>query len=322
MSKNEQQYLDLAQKILAEGNLKGDRTGTGTHSLFGTQMRFDLQEGFPLLTTKKVFFGLIKSELLWFLRGDNNIRFLLQHNNHIWDEWAFKNWVESNDYTGPDMTNFGHRAETDPEFAAVYQTQKAIFVDKILNDDAFMEKFGYVGDVYGKLWRGWETSSVTAGAETVDQVARLVEEIKTTPDSRRLILTAWNADTTPQAPLPSCHVLSQFYVADGKLSLQLYQRSGDFFLGVPFNIASYSLLLHMMAAQTGYEVGDFVHTIGDTHIYNNHVAQITEQLSRPMHPLPKLCLNPDVKSIFDYTMADIKVLDYESEAPIKAPVAV
>lgn len=322
MSKNEQQYLDLAQKILAEGNLKGDRTGTGTHSLFGTQMRFDLQEGFPLLTTKKVFFGLIKSELLWFLRGDNNIRFLLQHNNHIWDEWAFKNWVESSDYTGPDMTNFGHRAETDPEFAAVYQTQKAIFVDKILNDDAFMEKFGYVGDVYGKLWRGWETSSVTAGTETVDQVARLVEEIKTTPDSRRLILTAWNADTTPQAPLPSCHVLSQFYVADGKLSLQLYQRSGDFFLGVPFNIASYSLLLHMMAAQTGYEVGDFVHTIGDAHIYNNHVAQITEQLSRPMHPLPKLWLNPDVKSIFDYTMADIKVLDYESEAPIKAPVAV
>nr|BAA74947.1 thymidylate synthase [Oryza sativa] len=322
MSKNEQQYLDLAQKILAEGNLKGDRTGTGTHSLFGTQMRFDLQEGFPLLTTKKVFFGLIKSELLWFLRGDNNIRFLLQHNNHIWDEWAFKNWVESNDYTGPDMTNFGHRAETDPEFAAVYQTQKAIFVDKILNDDAFMEKFGYVGDVYGKLWRGWETSSVTAGAETVESSCGLVEEIKTTPDSRRLILTAWNADTTPQAPLPSCHVLSQFYVADGKLSLQLYQRSGDFFLGVPFNIASYSLLLHMMAAQTGYEVGDFVHTIGDTHIYNNHVAQITEQLSRPMHPLPKLWLNPDVKSIFDYTMADIKVLDYESEAPIKAPVAV
>lgn len=322
MSKNEQQYLDLAQKVLDDGSLKGDRTGTGTHSLFGTQMRFDLQEGFPLLTTKKVFFGLIKSELLWFLRGDNNIRFLLQHNNHIWDEWAFKNWIESEDYAGPDMTNFGHRAETDLEFAAVYQAQKAIFVDNILNDDAFMEKFGYVGDVYGKLWRGWETSSVTAGADTIDQVARLVEEIKQTPDSRRLILTAWNAETTPQAPLPSCHVLSQFYVADGKLSLQLYQRSGDFFLGVPFNIASYSLLLHMMAAQTGYEVGDFVHTIGDTHIYNNHVDQITEQLSRPMHPLPKLWLNPDVKSIFDYTMADIKVLDYESEAAIKAPVAV
>ena len=319
MSKNEQQYLDLAQKILDEGHLKGDRTGTGTHSLFGSQMRFNLQEGFPLLTTKKVFFGLIKSELLWFLRGDNNIRFLLQHNNHIWDEWAFKNWVSSEEYSGPDMTNFSHRAQEDADFAAAYQAQKAIFVDNILNDDDFMEKFGYIGDVYGKLWRGWETIS---GENAIDQVNRLVNQIKATPDSRRLILTAWNAETTPQAPLPSCHVLSQFYVADGKLSLQLYQRSGDFFLGVPFNIASYSLLLHMVAAQTGYEVGDFIHTIGDTHIYNNHIEQITEQLSRPMHHLPKLWLNPEVKSLFDYTMDDIKVLDYESEHAIKAPVAV
>lgn len=319
MSKNEQQYLDLAQKILDEGHLKGDRTGTGTHSLFGSQMRFNLQEGFPLLTTKKVFFGLIKSELLWFLRGDNNIRFLLQHNNHIWDEWAFKNWVSSKEYSGPDMTNFSHRAQEDADFAAAYQAQKAIFVDNILNDDDFMEKFGYIGDVYGKLWRGWETIS---GENAIDQVNRLVNQIKATPDSRRLILTAWNAETTPQAPLPSCHVLSQFYVADGKLSLQLYQRSGDFFLGVPFNIASYSLLLHMVAAQTGYEVGDFIHTIGDTHIYNNHIEQITEQLSRPMHHLPKLWLNPEVKSLFDYTMDDIKVLDYESEPAIKAPVAV
>ena len=319
MSKNEQQYLDLAQKILDEGHLKGDRTGTGTHSLFGSQMRFNLQEGFPLLTTKKVFFGLIKSELLWFLRGDNNIRFLLQHNNHIWDEWAFKNWVSSEEYSGPDMTNFSHRAQEDADFAAAYQAQKAIFVDNILNDDDFMEKFGYIGDVYGKLWRGWETIS---GENAIDQVNRLVNQIKATPDSRRLILTAWNAETTPQAPLPSCHVLSQFYVADGKLSLQLYQRSGDFFLGVPFNIASYSLLLHMVAAQTGYEVGDFIHTIGDTHIYNNHIEQITEQLSRPMHHLPKLWLNPEVKALFDYTMDDIKVLDYESEPAIKAPVAV
>ena len=319
MSKNEQQYLDLAQKILDEGHLKGDRTGTGTHSLFGSQMRFNLQEGFPLLTTKKVFFGLIKSELLWFLRGDNNIRFLLQHNNHIWDEWAFKNWVSSEEYSGPDMTNFSHRAQEDADFAAAYQAQKAIFVDNILNDDDFMEKFGYIGDVYGKLWRGWETIS---GENAIDQVNRLVNQIKATPDSRRLILTAWNAETTPQAPLPSCHVLSQFYVADGKLSLQLYQRSGDFFLGVPFNIASYSLLLHMVAAQTGYEVGDFIHTIGDTHIYNNHIEQITEQLSRPMHHLPKLWLKPEVKSLFDYTMDDIKVLDYESEPAIKAPVAV
>ena len=322
MSQNEQQYLDLAQKILDEGSHKGDRTGTGTRSLFGTQMRFNLAEGFPLLTTKKVFFGLIKSELLWFLRGDNNIRFLLEHNNHIWDEWAFKNWIESDKYTGPDMTNFGLRSQTDENFAKIYKEQKDIFVNNILNDDEFKEEFGYIGNVYGKLWRSWETNSLTAGDETVDQVARLIDQIKETPNSRRLILTAWNAETTPQAPLPSCHVLSQFYVADGKLSLQMYQRSGDFFLGVPFNIASYSLLLHMVAAQTGYEVGEFIHTIGDTHIYNNHVDQITEQLSRPMHKLPKLWLNPEVKSLFDYTMDDIKILDYDSEPAIKAPVAV
>ncbi|KGB50319.1 thymidylate synthase [Leuconostoc mesenteroides P45] len=322
MSQNEQQYLDLAQKILDEGSHKGDRTGTGTRSLFGTQMRFNLAEGFPLLTTKKVFFGLIKSELLWFLRGDNNIRFLLEHNNHIWDEWAFKKWIESDKYTGPDMTNFGLRSQTDENFAKIYKEQKDIFVNNILNDDEFKEEFGYIGNVYGKLWRSWETNSLTAGGETVDQVARLIDQIKETPNSRRLILTAWNAETTPQAPLPSCHVLSQFYVADGKLSLQMYQRSGDFFLGVPFNIASYSLLLHMVAAQTGYEVGEFIHTIGDTHIYNNHVDQITEQLSRPMHKLPKLWLNPEVKSLFDYTMDDIKILDYDSEPAIKAPVAV
>lgn len=322
MSQNEQQYLDLAQKILDEGSHKGDRTGTGTRSLFGTQMRFNLAEGFPLLTTKKVFFGLIKSELLWFLRGDNNIRFLLEHNNHIWDEWAFKKWIESDKYTGPDMTNFGLRSQTDENFAKIYKEQKDIFVNNILNDDEFKEEFGYIGNVYGKLWRSWETNSLTAGDETVDQVARLIDQIKETPNSRRLILTAWNAETTPQAPLPSCHVLSQFYVADGKLSLQMYQRSGDFFLGVPFNIASYSLLLHMVAAQTGYEVGEFIHTIGDTHIYNNHVDQITEQLSRPMHKSPKLWLNPEVKSLFDYTMDDIKILDYDSEPAIKAPVAV
>lgn len=322
MSQNEQQYLDLAKKVLDEGSHKGDRTGTGTRSLFGTQMRFNLSEGFPLLTTKKVFFGLIKSELLWFLRGDNNIRFLLEHNNHIWDEWAFKKWIESDKYTGPDMTNFGLRSQTDEDFAKIYKKQKEIFVSNILNDDEFKEEFGYIGNVYGKLWRSWETNSLTAGDETVDQVARLIDQIKETPNSRRLILTAWNAETTPQAPLPSCHVLSQFYVADGKLSLQMYQRSGDFFLGVPFNIASYSLLLHMVAAQTGYEVGEFIHTIGDTHIYNNHVDQITEQLSRPMHKLPKLWLNPEVKSLFDYTMDDIKILDYDSEPAIKAPVAV
>lgn len=320
MSQNETVYLDLAQKILTEGTFKEDRTGTGTYSIFGTQMRFNLAEGFPILTTKKVFFGLIKSELLWFLRGDNNIRFLLEHNNHIWDEWAFKKWIESDQYHGPDMTDFGHRAPLDADFNTHYQEQKQIFVDRILNDDAFMEEFGYIGEVYGKLWRNW--ASVLPDGDSTDQVGRLINEIKNNPDSRRLILSAWNAETTPQAPLPSCHVLSQYYVANGKLSAQLYQRSGDFFLGVPFNIASYSLLIHMIAAQTGYQVGDFVHTIGDTHIYKNHVDQVQEQLQRPQHPLPQLWLNPAVKSIFDYTMDDIKLIDYTSEPAIKAPVAV
>ncbi|MDF7626331.1 thymidylate synthase [Lactobacillaceae bacterium L1_55_11] len=320
MSQSETTYLNMARNILENGTYKDDRTGTGTYSLFGTQMRFNLQDGFPILTTKKVFFKLIKSELLWFLRGDNNIRFLLQHNNHIWDEWAFKNWIQSPDYHGPDMTDFGRRAPVDPEFNKAYQEQKDIFVQKILNDDDFMEQYGYIGEVYGKLWRSW--ASVLPGGETTDQVANLMNQIQTNPNSRRLILTAWNAETTPQAPLPSCHVLSQYYVADGKLSAQLYQRSGDFFLGVPFNIASYSLLIHMIAAQSGLEVGDFVHTIGDTHIYKNHVNQVEEQLKRPMHPLPELWLNPEVKSIFDYTMDDIKLVNYQSEPAIKAPVAV
>ncbi|MCV3295592.1 thymidylate synthase [Oenococcus kitaharae] len=319
MSQNEAQYLNLAKKILTEGHEKMDRTKTGTRSLFGAQMRFDLHEGFPLLTTKKVFFGLIKSELLWFLRGDNNIRFLLQHHNHIWDEWPFKKWVQSSDYTGPDMTDFGLRAQKDPVFAAQYNEQKQIFTDRILTDDAFNQKFGNIGDVYGKLWRSWPDSQDNG---VVDQISRLISEIRTNPNSRRLILTAWNPETTPFAALPSCHVLSQFYVADGKLSLQMYQRSGDFFLGIPFNIASYSLLLSMVAAQTGLQVGEFIHTIGDAHIYSNHIEQISEQLTRPMHELPTLKLNPQVKSIFDYQMADIKIENYIHEDPIKAPVAV
>lgn len=319
MSENEAAYLNLARYILQKGTTKMDRTKTGTRSVFGAQMRFDLSEGFPLLTTKRVPFGLIKSELLWFLRGDNNIRFLLEHHNHIWDEWPFKKWIESTDYQGPDMTDFGHRSQTDPEFAKQYQQQKQLFVDRILSDDSFSKKFGNIGDVYGKLWRRWPDAHDNG---SVDQISRLISEIKINPDSRRLILTAWDPETTPLAALPSCHVMSQFYVAEGKISLQLYQRSGDFFLGVPFNIASYSLLLSMVAAQTGLQVGEFIHTIGDAHIYNNHIDQIEEQLTKPMHQLPVLKLNPDINSIFDYTMKDIKIENYIHEDPIKAPVAV
>lgn len=314
----EEAYLNLARKILAEGHQKMDRTKTGTYSIFGYQMRFDLSQGFPLLTTKKVPFGLIKSELLWFLRGDTNIRFLLQHHNHIWDEWAFKHFVESTDYHGPDMTDFGHRHLTDPDFNQQYQAEKKQFCQRILEEPAFAKKYGELGDVYGKQWRAWQTRN----GQTIDQIKNVIEAIKQTPYSRRLIVSAWNPEDVPTAALPPCHTLFQFYVADGKLSCQLYQRSGDVFLGVPFNIASYALLTNLIAKEVGLQPGEFVHTLGDAHIYQNHVTQIKKQLTRSPRPAPTLELNPGKHSIFDYDVADIQISGYQPYPAIKAPVAV
>ena len=318
MSIVEEPYLQLIRDILEKGHEKSDRTGTGTKSLFGYQMRFNLAEGFPLLTTKKVPFGLIKSELLWFLRGDTNIRFLLEHNNHIWDEWAFKNWVESDEYHGPDMTNFGLRAQEDDNFNKVYQDEKKKFCQKIVEDQEFANKFGNLGDVYGAQWRHWQTRN----GETIDQIKDVIETIKNNPDSRRMIVTAWNPEDVPLSALPPCHTLFQFYVNVGKLSCQLYQRSADVFLGVPFNIASYALLTHMIARETGLEVGEFVHTLGDAHIYLNHLDQVNEQLQRKPNDAPTLWLNPEKKNIMDFEMEDIKVKNYHSHSAIKAPVAV
>ncbi|CAI2680625.1 Thymidylate synthase [Apilactobacillus kunkeei] len=314
----EDAYLNLAKYVLENGHRKDDRTGTGTISTFGYQMRFDLSKGFPLLTTKKVPFGLIKSELLWFLRGDTNIQFLLKHKNHIWDEWAFKNWVESDEYTGPDMTDFGLRAEKDAEFKKEYLAEKKKFCQRIVEDDDFAKKYGDLGLVYGSQWRKWKTT--TGG--TIDQIQNVIDQIKTNPDSRRLIVSAWNPEDIPFVALPPCHTMFQFYVNDGKLSCQLYQRSGDIFLGVPFNIASYALLTSLIANECGLKPGEFIHTLGDAHIYSNHVSQIEEQLSRETYEAPKLWLNPDKESIFDYDMDDIKVIDYKHHDPIKAPVAV
>ncbi len=289
-----EQYLQLCRDVLSKGTLKKDRTGTGTISYFGYHMRFPLQDGYPLLTTKKVAFHALLGELLWFISGDTNIRPLVLQNIRIWNEWPFAKYQASNDYQGEDMPTF---------------------IQKIKDDEEFAKKHGDLGPVYGAQWRNFNG---------VDQLLTIENEIKTNPHSRRLLISAWNPPEISKMLLPPCHLLMQFYVsADGEtLSLQLYQRSGDIFLGVPFNIGSYALLLIMMAHATGKKVGDFVYTLGDAHIYNNHLAQIEEQLTRKPLPLPKLRITRSVNSIVDIKYEDIELIGYESHPAIKGVVSV
>lgn len=262
------QYLELLNRILNEGTRKSDRTGTGTLSVFGHQMRFDMAEGFPLLTTKKLHLKSIIYELLWFLRGDTNVKYLHDHGVRIWDEWADEN--------------------------------------------------GELGPIYGHEWRSWPDYQ----GGTIDQIANVVDQIRRAPDSRRMIVSAWNVAEVDSMALPPCHTMFQFYVAEGRLSLQLYQRSADTFLGVPFNIASYALLLQMMAQVTGLQPGEFIHTTGDTHLYLNHLDQARLQLTRPPRKLPRMVINPDVKSIFDFTYEDFRLEGYDPWPHIKAEVSV
>lgn len=317
MNNFDQAYHDLLNRILSEGTYKDDRTGTGTYSIFGHQMRFDLSEGFPLLTTKKVFFKMLATELIWFIRGDTNIRYLLQYNNNIWNEWAFKKWVESAEYHGPDMTDFGRRALQDDDFNAAYQTEMTYFKKQVLENDGFMKKYGDLGNVYGKQWRHWKG----ADGNVIDQLKECIDGIKNNPYSRRHIVTAWNPAEIETMALPPCHSFFQFYVNDGKLSLQLYQRSADVFLGVPFNIASYALLLQLVARECGLMPGEFIHTIGDAHIYSNHLDAVKTQLNRESFNPPALKVNSEA-SIFDLNYEDFEIENYESHPVIKAPIAV
>lgn len=290
------QYLDFIKHILESGTKKEDRTGTGTISTFGYQMRFDLNEGFPLLTTKKVFLKAIIHELLWFISGDTNIKYLVDHDVKIWNEWPYEAFKKSSDYKGETLEEF---------------------VSKIKNDNEFAKKHGDLGPVYGHEWRHFDGDGVY-----VDQLARVIEEIKTNPNSRRLIVSAWQAAYVDNMALPPCHLLFQFYVKDNKLSCMLYQRSADAFLGVPFNIASYSLLTMMIAKLCNLELGEFVHTIGDAHIYLNHMDAINLQLSREPKALPKMKINSDAKTIDDFKYEDFELEGYDPYPAIKAVVAV
>ena len=299
------QYHDLLKYILENGSDKSDRTGVGTRSVFGYQMRFNLAEGFPLLTTKKVHTKSIIHELLWFIKGDTNLQYLAQNGVNIWNDWPYQNWLNQ---TG--------KASELPKYSAEWKEEMKVFVDKVKTHNSFAQEWGELGPVYGKQWRDFNG---------FDQLSWLIDEIKRNPNSRRLIISAWNAseiEEMAKAGLPPCHTLCQFYVIDNKLSCQLYQRSADVFLGVPFNIASYALLTMMIAQVCDFELGDFVHTFGDAHIYINHFEQTEELLGRAIRPLPQMKINPEIKNLFDFTFDDFELVNYNPHPPIKASVAV
>ena len=296
------QYHDLLRHITSEGIVKGDRTGTGTQSVFGHQMRFNLADGFPLLTTKKVFLKGIIHELLWFLAGDTNIKYLVDNGVHIWDNDAYRYYKEL-------------CAEKSIEPISMEE----FLVASSASTPSPIEGYAYgdLNHVYGYQWRSWPKPD----GSSIDQIRQVIDTIKTNPNSRRMIVSAWNVAEVEDMALPPCHVLFQFYVAEGRLSCQLYQRSADTFLGVPFNIASYALLTMMIAQECGLEAGEFVHTLGDTHLYLNHMEQVAEQLSREPRALPRMRLNPDVKSVFDFRYEDFTLEDYNPYPAIKAPMS-
>ena len=299
------QYLDLLKLVKETGIKKEDRTGTGTISIFGHQMRFNLQDGFPLMTTKKVNLDSIIHELLWFIRGDTNIRYLVQNGVNIWNDWPFQSWLNE---TGQSDKYAMHSKE--------WKEMMKTFVETIIRDEDFASQYGDLGPVYGKQWRDFEG---------VDQLEQVIEDIKNSPDSRRLIVSAWNPKDIPvmiKSGLPPCHTLFQFYVSNGRLSCQLYQRSADVFLGVPYNIASYALLTLMIAKVSGLEPGEFVHSFGDTHIYLNHLEQVNEQLSRDPRSLPKLKIKNNRNSLFEFQINDFELTEYDPHPFISAPIAV
>ncbi|MFZ2149901.1 MAG: thymidylate synthase [Minisyncoccia bacterium] len=304
-------YLDLLEHIMKNGAVKTDRTGTGTKSLLGYQMRFNLADGFPLLTTKKVPIKSIIHELLWFMRGDTNLKYLADNNVHIWDEWPFKAYLVRNNIPVP---------KTDSE---EWNTGIKEFIEKIKTDEKFAKDYGNLGPIYGYQWRSWPAPN----GKHIDQLAKVIEDIKKTPDSRRLIVSAWNVadlEEMEKAGLPPCHCFFQFYVVDGKLSCQLYQRSCDTFLGVPFNIASYAIFTMIIAQITGLQAGEFVWTGGDVHLYSNHLEQVKLQLSRrnDIRPMPQMKINPSKMKIEDFTIEDFELVDYNPHDSIKAPIAV